>query len=202
MNSREPSTILRNDSHTGHHWIQLELRGVQGNRDGVGAQVTVVAGELSQVQEVHSGRSYQSHFGSRLSFGLGPRDRVDRIEVRWLGGATQVFRDVSIDQRWLILRAPIDRSRWDRLFQRDPLMVDQPAHPDPVETQHPAGTASPEQSSSSRRMVVLLVALIVLVCLYPSPTRVCRRGGKGWPEKRRNTWRHSSRKTLRQPRAA
>ncbi|MHB8973111.1 MAG: CRTAC1 family protein [Pirellulaceae bacterium] len=103
VNSREPSTILRNDSHTGHHWIQIELRGVLGNRDGVGAQVTVVAGDLSQVQEVHSGRSYQSHFGSRLSFGLGPRDRVDRMEVRWLGGATQVFRDVSSDQRWLIL---------------------------------------------------------------------------------------------------
>ena len=29
---------------------------------------------------------YQSHFGTRLHFGLGARDRVDRIEVRWIGG--------------------------------------------------------------------------------------------------------------------
>ena len=102
VNSREAATLLRNDSSTGHHWLQLELGGLHGNRDAVGAQVTVVAGDLSQVKEVHSGRSYQSHFGSRLCFGLGPRDRVDRIEIRWLGGATQILRDVAVDQRWLI----------------------------------------------------------------------------------------------------
>ncbi|MHB8955858.1 MAG: CRTAC1 family protein [Pirellulaceae bacterium] len=102
LNSREQATILRNDSRTGHHWLQLELRGVQTNRDGVGAQVTVVAGELSQVQEVHSGRSYQSHFGSRLHFGLRSHDHVDHIEVRWLGGTVQILGDVEVDQRWLI----------------------------------------------------------------------------------------------------
>ena len=60
------------------------------NRDGVGARVRVVAGDLVQIDEVHSGRGYQSHFGSRLHFGLGKRDRVDRIEVRWIGGGTDV----------------------------------------------------------------------------------------------------------------
>ncbi len=50
------------------------------------------------MDEVHSGRGYQSHHGMRLHFGLGKRDRVDRIEVRWLGGGTDVLKDVRADQ--------------------------------------------------------------------------------------------------------
>ena len=50
------------------------------------------AGGLTQTAEVHSGRSYQSHYGLRLHFGLGRRDRVDRIEVHWLGGGVDVLR--------------------------------------------------------------------------------------------------------------
>ena len=94
LNRDHPPTILRNESATGNQWIQIQLRGKKSNRDGVGAQVKVVADDLSQVAEVHSGRGYQSHFGSRLHFGLGRRDRVDRIEVRWIGGRMEVFENL------------------------------------------------------------------------------------------------------------
>jgi enediyne biosynthesis protein E4 len=97
LNSRQGATVLRNESST-RHWVQILLRGVQTNRDAVGAFVTVVSGDFVQVAEVHSGRSYQSHYGSRLSFGLGNRDRVDRVEVRWIGGGTDIFEDLPVDQ--------------------------------------------------------------------------------------------------------
>ena len=58
----------------------------------------VAAGDLTQIDEVHSGRGYQSHFGSRLHFGLGKHDRVDRIEVRWLGGGVDVLENVQVDR--------------------------------------------------------------------------------------------------------
>ena len=45
--------------------------------------MTLVAGERTLVDEVHSGRGYQSHHGTRLHFGLGRHDRVDRVEVRF-----------------------------------------------------------------------------------------------------------------------
>ena len=98
LNSRREPTILRNDSPRGNHWIQVRLRGTKTNRDGVGARVKVVAGDLTAVAEVHSGRSYQSHFGTRLHFGLGKADRIDRIEVRWIGGGVDVFKSVPVDQ--------------------------------------------------------------------------------------------------------
>jgi hypothetical protein len=74
------------------------LRGTKTNRDGVGAHVRVVSGDLTLLDEVHSGRGYQSHYGSRLYFGLGGRDKIDRVEVRWIGGSTDVFENVAVDQ--------------------------------------------------------------------------------------------------------
>jgi hypothetical protein len=98
LNSRRESTVLRNDTSPVGHWLQVRLRGTKTNRDGVGARVKVVAGDLVLVDEVHSGRGYQSHYGLRLHFGLGKRDRVDRIEVRWIGGGVDVFENVGVDQ--------------------------------------------------------------------------------------------------------
>ncbi|MCR4411936.1 MAG: CRTAC1 family protein [Thermoguttaceae bacterium] len=101
--SRRPALILRNETRTRNHWLQVSLRGARSNRDGVGARVRVVAGDLELVDEVHSGRGYQSHFGSRLHFGLGPRPRVDRVEVRWLGGGTDVLENLPADRHVVIV---------------------------------------------------------------------------------------------------
>ncbi len=98
LNSREKPTILRNDSPGGNHWIQVQLRGLKTNRDGSGARVKVVSGDLTLIDEVHSGRGYQSHYGTRLHFGLGKRDRVDRTEVSWIGGGADVVKDVAADR--------------------------------------------------------------------------------------------------------
>jgi hypothetical protein len=98
LNSRREPTILRNDSPSKGHWLQVKLKGFKTNRDGIGAHVKVIAGNLTLLDEVHSGCGYQSHFGDRLYFGLGNRKRVDRIEVRWIGGGTDVFEDIAVDQ--------------------------------------------------------------------------------------------------------
>ncbi|MDP7286792.1 MAG: CRTAC1 family protein [Phycisphaerae bacterium] len=98
MNWRAAPTVLRNDSPKGNHWLQVRLRGKKTNRDGIGARVKVVAGKLTQIDEVHSGRGYQSHYGMRLHFGLGKIDKIDRVEVRWIGGGVDVIKNPRIDQ--------------------------------------------------------------------------------------------------------
>ena len=102
LNSRREPTVLRNESASGNHWLEIRLWGVVANREGLGARVKVVAGNLTQIDEVHSGRGYQSHFGSRLHFGLGRRDRVDRVEVRWIGGGIDVLENLPVDQQLTI----------------------------------------------------------------------------------------------------
>jgi len=103
ISSRRPAVAIRNTSPAGRHWVSLWLRGIRGNRDALGARVTVAAGGVSRVAEVRCGRGYQGHFGSRLHFGLGDADRVERITVRWPGGATTTLDDPPVD-RALLLR--------------------------------------------------------------------------------------------------
>jgi len=103
LNSRAKPTLLRNDSPNDHHWIDLELKGKSTNRDAVGVRVEVVTGDLTQVDEVRSGRGYQSHFGTRLHFGLAGRKRIDKIRVYWPAvgkqkGHVDVLENVGVDR--------------------------------------------------------------------------------------------------------
>jgi len=98
VNWRREPTILRNDSAAGNHWLTIHLQGKKTNRDGVGARVKVVSGDLTQIDEVHSGRGYQSCYGRRVHFGLGKRKAIDRVEVRWIGGGVDVLKNVRVDQ--------------------------------------------------------------------------------------------------------
>lgn len=102
VNSREIPTILRNDTLNENRWLHVRLEGVKTNRDGVGAKVTLVSSDLTLTDEVHAGRGYQSHYRRRLHFGLGKHDRVDRLEVRWIGGGTEVVEDVSVNRAVVI----------------------------------------------------------------------------------------------------
>ncbi len=36
LNSRRPAVVLQNESPCGNHWLDVQLRGVKTNRDGVG----------------------------------------------------------------------------------------------------------------------------------------------------------------------
>jgi hypothetical protein len=67
------------------------------NRNAVGAKVTVKTKGHQQTAEKRSGRSYQSHFGSRLHFGLGSADKVESIVVNWMGHSTE-YRDLEVDR--------------------------------------------------------------------------------------------------------
>lgn len=105
LNSRREPTILRNETETNYHWIQVELQGTRSDRDGVGAHVKVTADDLVQVAEVHSGRGYQSHYGTLLHFGLEKHERVDQIEIRWIAGGIDVVENVAADQRMTIIES-------------------------------------------------------------------------------------------------
>jgi len=95
--------LLRNDGGNRNNWLMVKLIGGAGgsapdagrsNRDGIGARVTVVSGDLRQVKEVHSAASYQSAQDLRLHFGLG-QQRVDVVEVRWPSGRVEQIQDVT-----------------------------------------------------------------------------------------------------------
>ncbi len=98
MTVNGPAILLRNDSKTTNHWLTLRLVGTMSNRDGVGARVHLTSGTTSQIGEVTSGAGYLSSEDPRLHFGLGQHTRVDRLEINWPSGITQVLEKVPADQ--------------------------------------------------------------------------------------------------------
>lgn len=89
--------LLVNEAGNKNHWLGVITKGATSNRDGIGAKVTVVVERHKFVQEVRSGSSYISNNDMRLHFGLGSSATIDRIEIRWPNGSTEVFPGGSAD---------------------------------------------------------------------------------------------------------
>jgi hypothetical protein len=97
-NLEGPLTVLRNDGGNANNFLVVDLVGKKSNRSAFGARVKVVAGDLVQVAERRGGGSYISQNDTRLHFGLEKRQRVDTIEVRWPGGASQSVTNVPANR--------------------------------------------------------------------------------------------------------
>ncbi|MBO0798142.1 MAG: CRTAC1 family protein, partial [Blastocatellia bacterium] len=94
-----PPTLLRNDGgSSAGHWIKLKLIGTKSNRNAVGARVTLKAGGLTQIDEVHAGDSYLSHSDWRLHFGLGNATTVDEITIKWPSGKMEKMNKIAADR--------------------------------------------------------------------------------------------------------
>jgi hypothetical protein len=90
--------VLRNDGGNGNNSVLIKTVGAKSNRDGIGARVKVVAGDLTQIDEVRSGASYISHNDLRLHFGLEKRTKIDLIEIRWPGGTIDKIQAVGVNK--------------------------------------------------------------------------------------------------------
>ena len=103
MNLNDAPTLLRNEGGNTNNWLGLQLVGITSNRDAIGARVRVQAGELALVREVRRGYGYQSQHDPRLLFGLGSRQRVERVEILWPSGRRQQLEDLPL-RRYFVVR--------------------------------------------------------------------------------------------------
>ena len=82
-NLNERPSLLRNDTRPLGEFLSMRLVGTDSNRSGIGARVTVRAGQREFVQEVRSGSSFMSSSDLRIHFGLGEVDEVESVEIDW-----------------------------------------------------------------------------------------------------------------------
>ncbi|EDX84980.1 FG-GAP repeat domain protein [Synechococcus sp. PCC 7335] len=106
---RGPQQLFRNRGNE-NNWLQIDLAGavsltdsegnvrVGTNRDGIGAQVYVTAGGVTQRRDQNGGVHKHSQDFQRLHFGLAQNEQVERIEVRWPSGVVQVLENVNVNQ--------------------------------------------------------------------------------------------------------
>ena len=93
-----PAEIWMNDSPNQNHWLEIALRGTKSNRDGIGAQIRIVAGGQTQYTHKSNASGYASSSAGPVHFGLGAATTVDEIEIRWPSGIVQVLKNVEADR--------------------------------------------------------------------------------------------------------
>lgn len=97
-NNGQAAQLLRNDGGNTNHWLGVYLRGTKSNRDGIGARLKVVAGDLTQVTDAKGGMSYQSAQDPRIYFGLGRRDKVEVLQINWPAGTVDRLSNIAAKQ--------------------------------------------------------------------------------------------------------
>ena len=98
LNLNDRPTLLRNDGGNENNWLMVKTIGTESNRDGIGARIEVSSGGLTQSAEIRSGASYLSHNDLRAHFGLGQRETIDSLVVRWPSGLEERFENLSANR--------------------------------------------------------------------------------------------------------
>jgi hypothetical protein len=95
VNIDNTPTLLRNDGGNDKNWLLVRLVGNGANLQAIGARVVAeVAGE-KQLREVRSGTGYISQDDTRLHFGLGRAEQVDRLVLRWPDGREEIVENIA-----------------------------------------------------------------------------------------------------------
>jgi hypothetical protein len=92
--------LLRNEAARENHWLGIKLVGKKSNPDAVGARISCQAGDLKQSRMRVGGGSYLSSHDPRIVLGIGKREKIDSLEIKWPlpGGAAQRFTNLPIDR--------------------------------------------------------------------------------------------------------
>jgi hypothetical protein len=95
--------VIRNQGVLGRHWVSFELAGTKSNRMAIGARLKLLAGGMTQTEEIHSGGSYLSQSDTRVHFGIGTATRIESLEIRWPSGKVEILSDLKADTFYSIL---------------------------------------------------------------------------------------------------
>lgn len=101
-NRRAPLEIYRNITAITGNWLQIDLQQPGGNRDAIGAQVTIATEHQTQFQERSIGGGHAGGQLLPLHFGVGPAEQVE-ISVIWPDGSSTTT-SVHTNQQILMIK--------------------------------------------------------------------------------------------------
>ncbi len=99
--------ILKNVTKNSGHWIAFKLLGDAAQKtpkDATGSIAYLTTGTLRQRQDVLSGASFASTNDQRLHFGLNQATKVDKLEIKWANGKSEVVQIEGCDKVFTIVQ--------------------------------------------------------------------------------------------------
>lgn len=92
--------LINDQSRGDHNFLRVKLKGEKGNNHGYGTTIELFTDGKRYFAEHETVRGYKSTVEDVEHFGLGKvsKGTIDSIKVTWLGGRTQVLRNVRVNQ--------------------------------------------------------------------------------------------------------
>jgi enediyne biosynthesis protein E4 len=98
-NNNGPARLLLNTVPERGHWLLVHVEGVHSNRSGYGSAVELFRKDGTSMKAwVRGDGSYLAANDPRVHFGLGQSSEVDRIQVHWLAGACESWKQIAVDR--------------------------------------------------------------------------------------------------------
>jgi hypothetical protein len=91
-----PKQLFHNRGN-GNHWLEFDLQGTVSNRDGVGSQIYVKSGTVTQYREQNGGYHRWSQNFQRVHVGLAGHASAS-VSVRWPNGMTVSYGSLAADR--------------------------------------------------------------------------------------------------------
>jgi hypothetical protein len=91
--------MYRNELPRHGHWLKVDCRLPVSGRDAIGATVRIRTDKGSWTSQIAPSTSFLSSNEPCIHFGLGNVERIERIEVDWPDGTSEIFPGVLVDQR-------------------------------------------------------------------------------------------------------
>jgi Tol biopolymer transport system component len=112
------ATLYRNKGND-HHWLRVELVGLESNRNGIGARLIAKVGGQQQMRELLGGWGF-SQDELVVHFGLGESRQVDKLEIHWPSGRVEVLENVPADQKIRVFEGQglyhkVEATRWEAI---------------------------------------------------------------------------------------
>ena len=107
-----------------HRFLQVRLAGRGSNPFGVGARVTLRAGNTQFEQELLPTRGFQSSVDYTLTFGVGAVDTLESVIVDWPNGTSTILSPVATNQLLTIRQENTQRTRGAQARDRTVLLRD------------------------------------------------------------------------------
>jgi hypothetical protein len=101
VNFENTLSLFRNDCPSGNS-IEIQLKGRESNKFGVGAQAFAHTEQGLQTRRLTVARGSLSSSQPLLHFGIGPSQSVAELEIRWPSGHVQTFKNLKANCRYVI----------------------------------------------------------------------------------------------------
>lgn len=96
--------------------IEIRLKGVKSNRQGIGARITAEIGDQKVIRDLFPKNGFMGLGPAIAWVGAGDAEMIDRLTVRWPTGETQEFLNVDVNQSVLIQEDAMEiqtLKKWD-----------------------------------------------------------------------------------------